>query len=64
MDVITKLIEMFKKQSTVTPQMLMDMEGMRQRNQARIEQIKIEMGDKYILADCHKKARLDTPRPV
>ena len=64
MDVITKLIDMFKKQSTVTPQVLMDMEGMRERNEARIEAIKREMGDKYILADCHKKTRLDIPRPV
>ena len=64
MDVITKLIEMFKKEATVTPQVLMDMDGMRQRNEARIEQIKKEMGDKYILAECHKKSRLDNPRPV
>lgn len=64
MDAITKLIDMFKKQSTVTPQVLMDMDGMRQRNEARIEQIKKEMGDKYILAECHKKSRLNNPRPV
>ena len=64
MDVITKLIDMFKKQSTVTPQVLMDMEGMRQRNEARIKQIKQEMGDKYILHSSHTKHRLDTPRPV
>jgi hypothetical protein len=64
MDVITKLIEMFKREATVTPQVLMDMEGMRQRNEQRIKQIKQEMGDKYILAECHKKSRLDNPRPV
>ena len=64
MDAITKLIDMFKKQSTVTPQVLMDMDGMRQRNEARIEQIKKEMGDKYILHSSHNKTRLDTPRPV
>ena len=64
MDAITKLIDMFKKQSTVTPQVLMDLDGMRQRNEARIEQIKKEMGDKYILAECHKKSRLNNPRPV
>ena len=63
-DVITKLIDMFKKQSTVTPQVLMNMEGMRQRNEARIKQIKQEMGDKYILAKCNKKSRLDNPRLV
>lgn len=64
MDAITKLIDMFKKQSTVTPQVLMDMDGMRQRNEARIEQIKLEMGDKYILHPSHNKTRLDNPRPV
>ena len=64
MDAITKLIDMFKKQSIVTPQVLMDMDGMRQRNEARIEQIKKEMGDKHILAKCHKKSRLNNPRPV
>ena len=64
MDVITKLIEMFKRESTVTPQMLLDMDGMRQRNQERIEQIKIDMGDKWILHPSHNKTRLDTPRPV
>ena len=64
MDAITKLIDMFKKQSTVTPQVLMDMDGMRQRNEERIEQIKLEMGEKYILHPSHNKTRLDTPRPV
>ena len=64
MDVITKLIDMFKRQSTVTPQILMDMDGMRQRNEQRIEAIKREMGEKYILHPSHTKSRLDTPRPV
>ena len=64
MDVIATLLDMFKRPSKVTPQILMDMDGMRQRNEQRIEAIKREMGDKYILADCHKKSRLDTPRPV
>lgn len=64
MDVITTLLDMFKRPSKTTPQIFMDMDGMRQRNEQRIEAIKREMGDKYILADCHKKSRLDTPRPV
>jgi hypothetical protein len=55
---------MFKKEAVVTPQMLLDMDGMRERNQARIEQIKQEMGEKYILHPAHKKSRLDNPRPV
>ena len=36
----------------------------RVRNQERIEQIKRDMGVKYILHPSHNKSRLDTPRPV
>lgn len=36
----------------------------RVRNHERMEQIKREMGDKYILHPSHNKTRLDTPRPV
>jgi len=64
MDVITKLIEMFKKESTVTPQVLMDMDGMAKRNAARIEAIKQEMGDKYAHAKINYVERLKEPRPV
>ena len=64
MDVITKLIEMFKQQEEVSPQVLLQMEGMSQRNEARIEQIKREMGEKYILHPVHTKSKLNEPRPV
>jgi hypothetical protein len=40
------------------------MEGMAERNAARIEAIKQEMGEKWILHPAHKKSRLDEPRPV
>lgn len=36
----------------------------RLRNEQRIEAIKQEMGEKYILHPSHNKSRLDTPRPV
>ena len=36
----------------------------RKRNEERIEKIKAEMGDKYILHPSHTKGRLDEPRPV
>ena len=36
----------------------------RKRNEARIEKIKAEMGEKYILHPSHTKTRLDEPRPV
>jgi len=43
---------------------LLDMEGMRERNEARIAKIKEEMGEKYILHPSHMKYKLDEPRPV
>ena len=64
MDVITKLIEMFKQQEEVSPQVLLQMEGMSQRNEERIEAIKREMGEKYILHPVHTKSKLNEPRPV
>lgn len=36
----------------------------RKRNEKRIEAIKKEMGEKYILHPSHTKSRLDEPRPV
>ena len=60
-DIIRKLV---KKPVEVTPQILMGMEGMAERNAARIAKIKAEMGEKYILHPSHMKSRLDEPRPV
>lgn len=53
--------KMMKKSAPVVS---VDLNAIRQRNQARIEQIKLEMGAKYILHPSHNKTRLDTPRPV
>lgn len=61
---IRQIIESFKKQQAVTPQMLLQMDGMAERNAARIEAIKKEMGEKYILHPSHMKHRLNEPRPV
>ena len=36
----------------------------RKRNEERIEKIKAEMGEKYILHPSHTRGRLDEPRPV
>ena len=58
------IFEMFKNEVDVTPQLLLQMEGMRERNEARIEAIKQEMGEKYILHPSHMKYKLDEPRPV
>lgn len=61
---IRNILDRFKKQATVTPQMLLQMEGMAERNAARIEAIKKEMGTKWILHQAHMKSKLDEPRPV
>lgn len=61
---IRQIINRFKKEATVTPQILLGMEGMAERNAARIAKIKEEMGELYILHPNHKKTRLDEPRPV
>ena len=55
---------LFVKAVKSTPQILMGMEGMAERNAARIAQIKAEMGEKYILHKSHMKSKLDEPRPV
>ena len=59
-DIIRKLV----KPQEVNPVDLMQMAGMRERNEARMNQIKAEMGTKYILHPAHKKSKLDAPRPV
>ena len=61
---IRNILDRFKKQATVTPQMLLQMDGMAERNAARIEAIKAEMGTKWILLKAHMKSKLDEPRPV
>ena len=61
---ITDIINSFKQRSTPTPQMLMQMEGMAERNAARMAKIKADMGEKYILHPSHTKGRLNEPRPV
>ena len=53
-----------KSTESVPAKVLLDMEGMQQRNEARIAKIKEEMGTKYILHPSHMKTRLDEPRPV
>ena len=64
MDIITKLIDMFKKEAEVSAHDLLGMEGLSARNEARMAKIKDDMGSKYILHPSHKKTRLKYPRPV
>lgn len=48
----------------MAPATEIDLSEQRKRNEARIEQIKLEMGEKYILHPNNKKFRLSEPRPV
>ena len=64
MDIITKLIEMFKKDAQVDAHQLLGMEGLSARNDARLAKIKNDMGTKYLLHPSNKKTKLDEPRPV
>ena len=61
-DIFRKLAPKQKESAPV--KLLMGMEGMRERNEARIAKIKAEMGEKYILHPSHMKSRLNEPRPV
>ena len=66
MDIITKLIDMFETDSDADLNAKLEQESAlrRQRNEERMEAIKREMGEKWILHPSHKKSRLDEPRPV
>lgn len=64
MNIIKKIISHFKRQSEVDPHMLLGMEGMCARNEARLAKIKESMGEKYILHPSHIKSRLEEQRPV
>ena len=63
---ITKLIEMFKQNTTDDLMNKLEAESAarRARNEERMAKIKEEMGTKWILHPSHIKSRLDEPRPV
>lgn len=64
--IFQNIIAVFRKGSIqeMNPAELLKMEGMAERNEKRIEAIKKEMGEKWILHPVHIKHRLDEPRPV
>lgn len=64
MNIIKQIINKFKKEATVTPQMLLQMDGMAERNAKRMAEIKESMGSQWILHESHKKSRLEVARPV
>lgn len=63
-DILMNLVRGTQHQAQPPCELLTQMEGMAERNQVRLEAIKKEMGEKYILHPCHMKSRLDEPRPV
>ena len=63
-DILMNLVRGTKRQVQPPCELLAQMEGMAERNQERLEAIKKEMGEKYILHPCHMNSRLDEPRPV
>lgn len=63
-DILMDLVRNTKRKESTPPELLLQMEGMSERNQKRIDAIKKEMGEKYILHPSHMKSRLDEPRPV
>lgn len=63
---IRELIQRFKQQTNDELMSKLELESIarRKRNEVRIEAIKQEMGEKYILHPSHTKGKLDEPRPV
>lgn len=63
---IRELIQRFKQQTNDELMSKLELESVarRKRNEARIEAIKQEMGEKYILHPSHTKGKLNEPRPV
>lgn len=63
---IKRIMELFKQQTNDAFYQKLEMESKAraQRNAERIEAIKQEMGEKWIMHPSHTKGRLDEPRPV
>lgn len=63
---IKRIMELFKQQTNDAFYQKLEMESKARakRNAERIEAIKQEMGEKWIMHPSHTKGRLDEPRPV
>ena len=63
---IRELIEMFKKETDEAFYAKLEQESAarRNRNEQRMNEIKVAMGNKWILHPDHMKGKLDEPRPV
>ena len=61
---ISQIISKFKKSVEPNANMLVELAELQKRNETRLNAIKKEMGEKYILHPSHMKSRLNEPRPV
>lgn len=61
---LQNFIALFRKQTVQQTPMLDIMQGMAERNEQRLQAIKEEMGERWILHPSHRKERLQDPRPV
>lgn len=64
MSFLDQLISKFKQLPDTNPDLDREISERQERMRQRMEAIKQEMGEKYILHPNHKKTRLDSPRPV
>lgn len=63
MTMVDIIMDMFRKAEKPSVDLLAQMDGIAERNAARIKAIKDEMGQTWILHPSHKKSRLQDPRP-
>jgi hypothetical protein len=63
---IKQIIDLFKKETNdeFYAKLERESQARAQRNADRIEKIKQEMGELYIMHPSHTKGKLDEPRPV
>ena len=66
MNIIKQIINTFKQDvdNELHDKLEAESAARRKRNAERMEKIKADMGEKYILHPNHKRGRLDEPRPV
>ena len=63
---IKQLIKMFQQQTNdeLLTKLEQESAARRNRNEQRMNEIKVAMGTKWVLHPSHKKGKLDEPRPV
>jgi len=66
MNIIKQIISAFKQDvdNELHDKLEAESVARRKRNEERMEKIKAEMGERWILHPSHTKTKLDEPRPV